>query len=230
MTLGRNHSKMMRLLSLCICSLVTFATALYPSNSSQLTTELPLPLPTKEESSTDYVSEKTRRLYKLLEQRHFVDTLPTEEEERRHLRSHHRHPKLEHFVNHWEESTLHEETTSTRFAKSSFVDYNGTHPYEVMERRRRRHLANNTTQESKFMFGDQTRRDQVFSYPRPPWQEGAEYKPIRLRFDTWFLDQEDRYGAEILFVKEKVLPMVQNFWQAGEVLGREGSILSFSVR
>jgi hypothetical protein len=219
----------MRLLCVCILvhTLVTFGTALDSTNSSSYPyhdgrIRNKIPFPTKKHGSTAYVSEKRRRLAKLLEQRHFVDTSSPKKEGRgrpRHLgSSHHRrrhHPKLENFMNHWEESARHEEEGNIRFAASSFVNYNGTHPYEIMKRRRRLEKM----QDFEFAVGGdhQKRRDQVVSYPRPPWQEGAEYKPIRITFDTWFLDQEQlRYGAEIIFVKEKVLPKVKSFWEAGE--------------
>ena len=180
--------------------------AFVSSTNSSYPVRNKVPLPTKREGSDNFVTEKYTRFLRRAEARHFVDTSPIKDNRR--LRPH--HPKLETFVKQWEEGTHHEETRNVRFAKSSYVNYNGSHPFEIMERRRKLFTHN-----LNFISDDPKRRDQTTT----PWEPGVEYKPIRLLFDTMYLDLEsERYSAEIIFLREQVLPKLKSFWEAGMFL------------
>ena len=108
------------------------------------------------------------------------------------------------FAKKWNDSELHEMTHRDRYATSHTVDYGGSHPYEIMERRRKLSSHNISS-----VNNDDTHRELKLA----PWRQGAEYKHIRITLDTKYLPHKsETYRDKVELLITEILPPVKEFW------------------
>ena len=116
------------------------------------------------------------------------------------------HDPLHHFSLTWEAAESHEAKHHSRLASSTAVDYGGSHPYEIMERRRQLVEENQGSIHLDKMVEGR-------SLQSNPWDSNAEYKPIRINVDTNYLSLLSSTNSQkIQFLKEEIIPEVVNFW------------------
>lgn len=122
------------------------------------------------------------------------------------------------FEQKWLEAEEFERNTYERYAKSHKVDYGGNHPFEILERRRLKTNHNGTDGNTHY---------EVRERELTPWSPTSIYKPIRMHFDTVYLDSmPEKYQQKINVIKYEILPKVKEVWgQALQVYQAEGNII-----
>ena len=117
-------------------------------------------------------------------------------------------PIVDHFEDRWSDIESFEKEKHMRAAQSHHVEYGGNHPFEILEKRR---LHQSITDNSIRTLDDSDERQ------LSPWSSNAVLKPIRLYFDTTYIEvmkDSAQYSEHIIALNTDILPRVVQRWKS----------------